>query len=253
MKSILLPLLVFAGAGFAQIVIPDGTRIRVRLDETISSATAEQGQTVELTCTDAVKIGDQVVIPEGARVTGTITEAEAKRRMGRAGKLDFSIDRVKVSDDQWVQLRYTVARKSGESHAIRAGVITAGVAAVFWPAAPVFLLMKGKDITINKGVAYDVYTDENHALHAGTSATVPPTGTIAPSASPAGTTATVAIVSSIPGADIEVDGAFVGSAPATLQMTAGAHRVSVKSGARQWERTVQLTAGSSISLNASFR
>jgi len=123
----------------AQIVIPEGTKIRVRLENTISSATAEEGQIVELSVSEPVKLGDLTVIAEGARVTGTVTEAHEKRRMGRAGKLDFSIDRVKAADNQWVNLRYTVTKKSGESHAVRTGIITAGVAAVFWPAAPVML------------------------------------------------------------------------------------------------------------------
>ncbi|MBI3682259.1 MAG: PEGA domain-containing protein [Acidobacteria bacterium] len=250
MRSNLLLMLLWAGAGLAQIVVPEGTKIRVRLDQTISSATAEEGQTVELTATDAVRIGDVVVVPEGARVTGTITEARSKRRMGRAGKMDFSIDRVKTSDNQWVQLRYTVTKKSGESHAVRTGVITAGVAAVFWPAAPVFLLMKGKDITINKGVTFDVYTDVNHTLNASTSPTVPPSGTGAQAVASVPGTATVIITSSVAGADIELDGGFVGSTPATLQIPAGIHRISVRSGLKVWQRTVQVTAGSSIPLSA---
>jgi hypothetical protein len=73
----------------AQTVIPDGARLRVRLDQTLSSATAGEGQTVELSVTEPVKIEERTVIPEGARVTGTVTEAQEKRRMGRAGKLDF--------------------------------------------------------------------------------------------------------------------------------------------------------------------
>src|SRR4051812_37245869 len=95
----------------AQIVIPEGTKIRVRLENTISSATAEEGQIVELSVSEPVKLGDLTVIAEGARVTGTVTEAHEKRRMGRAGKLDFSIDRVKAADNQWVNLRYTVTKK----------------------------------------------------------------------------------------------------------------------------------------------
>ena len=51
----------------------------------IFSATADQGQAVELSVTEAVKVADQVVIPEGARVTGTITEAQEKRHMGQGG------------------------------------------------------------------------------------------------------------------------------------------------------------------------
>src|SRR5687768_3350794 len=134
----------------AQVTIPQGTKLRVRLEQTLSSATAQEGQTVEFTVADPVKVGDVTVIAESARATGTITEAREKRRMGRAGKLDFSIDRVMVTDNQWVPLRYTVTKKSGESHAVRTGVITAGVAIAFWPAAPVILLMKGKDVSINK-------------------------------------------------------------------------------------------------------
>jgi hypothetical protein len=148
----------------AQIVIPEGTKLRVRLDQTISSATAEEGQTVELSVTDPVLIDDQVVIPEGARVTGVVTQAQEKRRLGRAGKLDFSIERVRCADDQWVPLRYAVTRKSGNSHVISTGILTAGVAAVFWPAAPVFLLRRGADVTINRGVAFDVFTDANHTV-----------------------------------------------------------------------------------------
>jgi hypothetical protein len=154
----------------AQVIIPEGTKIHVRLESTISSATAEEGQTVELRVAEPVRIGEVTVIAEGAHVRGTITEAHPKRRMGRAGKLDFSIDRVKAVDERWVALRYTVNKKSGQSHAVRTGVLTAGVAIAFWPAAPVMLLMRGKDITIHQGVSFDVYTDVNHELAGGATA-----------------------------------------------------------------------------------
>src|SRR3954447_1648728 len=162
--KIVAVLIFVIGVGHAQTTVPEGTKLRVKLESTISSATAEEGQIVELIVSEAVKVGDVTVITEGARVTGTVTEAQGKRRMGRAGKLDFSIDRVRAVDNEWLPLRYTVTKKSGESHSLRTGVITAGVAVVFWPAAPVMLLMKGKDIVINKGVAFDVYTDNNHLL-----------------------------------------------------------------------------------------
>lgn len=247
----------------AQVTIPEGTKLRVRLDSTISSATAEEGQTVELTVWEPVKLGDVTVIAEGARATGTVTEAHEKRRMGRAGKLDFSIDRVKATDNQWVPLRYTVTKKAGESHAVRTGVITAGVAVAFWPAAPVMLLMKGKDVVINKGVAFDVYTDNNHIM--GSSAAVSQAANAAGQASvpaqfspPAnGATgsgsATVTITSTVAGADIEVDGAFVGSTPTTLQLSVGSHKIVVTGNNKSWERTLQVNSGSNISLNATLK
>ena len=51
----------------AQIQLPDGTKIACRLDQTISSATAEEGQRVQLVVTENVKIGDAIAIPQGAR------------------------------------------------------------------------------------------------------------------------------------------------------------------------------------------
>jgi len=258
MEKTIAVVLLSALSCCAQIVLPEGTKIRVRLDQNISSATAEEGQTVEFSATDAVRVGDAVVIAEGARVTGVITQAHEKRRLGRAGKLDFSIDRVRTVDNQWVPLRYTVTKKSGQSHAIRTGVLTAGVAAVFWPAAPVMLLWKGQDVNINRGVAFDVFTDTNHAIGAATAAAgispgpvaPPPPPAMTPGASTVGTSAMVAITSSTASAEIEVDGAFVGNTPTTLQLTTGQHRIVVKSGAKSWQRTLQVASGSTISLNA---
>ena len=231
----------------AQGVLPEGTRLRVRLDQNISSATAEEGQTVELSVTDAIKVGDTIVIPEAARATGTITQAQEKRRLGRAGKLDFSIDRVKSADNQWIPLRYTVTKKSGQSHAMSTGILTAGAAIVFWPAAPVFLLRKGNDITINRGTAFDVFTDANHTVGTITAAV---TGS---SPAPPSTSAAISVISSIAAADIEVDGAFVGNTPTTVKLSPGPHSIVVKHGAKSWQRTLQVNAGSTITLNATLQ
>jgi hypothetical protein len=269
MKKTAVFALLSALACSAQMVVPEGTKLRVRLEQNISSATAEEGQTVELTVTDGVNVGDTAVIAEGARVTGTITQAHEKRRMGRAGSLDFSIDRVKTVDDQWVPLRYTVTKKSGQSHALATGILTAGTAAVFWPAAPVMLLRKGNDVTINRGVSFDVYTDTNHTMTSKAAPPVAPTAVAAahapvatvaaarpaapaaaPSAAPQSGSATISITSSSPSADIEVDGAFVGNTPTSLQLPSGQHRFVVKQGAKSWQRTMQVNAGSTITLNA---
>jgi hypothetical protein len=255
--------IAFSGACFSQVTMPDGTKLRVRLEQPLSSGSAEVGQPVELAVAEAVKVNDVVVIKEGARVTGTVTEAVPKRRMGRAGKLDFSIDRVSALDGQWVPIRYTLQKKSGQSHAVRTGIITAGVAIAFWPAAPVMLLMKGKDITINKGVSFDVFTDTTHVLAmtppgvkpatqaAAAPAAQPPSGTPATPA-PAGGSATVTITASAPGAEIEVNGAFMGNTPTTLALSPGSHQITVKSGSQQWARTIQVTGGSTVSVHAAL-
>ena len=169
--------------------------------------------------------------------------------MGRAGKLDFSIDRVRAIDGEWIPIRYTVNKASGGSHAVSTGVMTAGAAVLFWPAAPAFLLIKGKDVNINKGVVFDAFTDADHVLK-GPASTV--AGTAKPTGSFGGTTgnASVAITSNVPGADIEVDGAFIGSTPTTVSLASGSHQISIKNGNASWQRNLQVSPGSTISLNA---
>src|SRR5262245_53583634 len=147
-RNIMLTGLCMSAAALAQVVVPDGTKVRVRLDQTLSSGTAEEGQTVELSVAEAIRAEGAVVVPEGARATGTVVLAQEKRRMGRAGKLDFSVDRVRAVDGEWLPVRYTMNKRSGDSKAVSTGIITAGVAVVFWPAAPFVLLRHGKDTTI---------------------------------------------------------------------------------------------------------
>jgi hypothetical protein len=248
MRMIFAFLLTVALAA-AEVTIPDGTRIRVRLDQTLSSGTADQGQTVELSVTEAVKINGQLVIPEGSRVTGTVTEAHEKRHMGRAGKLDFSIDRVRSADGEWVPLRYTLNKKSGGSHAVSTGVLTASAAVLFWPAAPAFLLIKGKDVTLNKGMVFETFTDQDHVI-ANLNAAAPPAG--APSNANTTTTgsASVSITSASNGAEIEVDGAYVGSTPTTLTLSPGMHQIAVRVGTEVWQRNLQVNSGSTITVTA---
>ena len=260
--------LVFCTAvpvALAQVILPEGTKVRVRLEQTISSATAEEGQPVQLSATDDVKAADTVVIGQGASCVGSITQAVPKRRMGRTGKLDFSVDRCSTIDGNSIPLRYSITKKEGGSRAATTGVLTAGAAIVFWPAAPVLLLMKGKDVTVNKGIVVDVFTDQKYTLKAPgpgmTQAPAPaaqpyPAQVISgpstgPPTAPAPTqNATVRITSEPDGAEIEVNGAFVGSTPATLQLPSGQQNLTVRKGALSWRRTVQIQGGSNVTVNA---
>jgi hypothetical protein len=272
-----------AAIASAQVGIPDGTKLRLRLDQTLSSATADEGQTVELSVTEPVTVDGVVVIQEGSRATGTVVMAQEKRRMGRAGKLDFSVDRVRAVNGQWLPVRYTLTKKQGDSKAVSTGVITAGVAVVFWPAAPFVLMRHGKDTTINKGTAFEVFIDGNHNMNAvpqqpalaaapqanpmmvaapqqplrpavvpvSTNTFVHPAAQAAP-VTTAGEQATVTIAASDPGADIEINGAFVGSAPTSVKLAPGQYIVTVRKGTQVWQRTLQVNAGSAVSLNAVF-
>ena len=70
---------------------------------------------------------------------------------------------------------------------------------------------------------------------------------------PAAQPASVTVKSTPPGADINVDGKFMGSTPSTIQLAPGEHQVSVeKEGLRPWQRTMTVSAGGNITIDANL-
>jgi len=136
--------------------LEDGTPIKIRIKQTLSSATAQANDRVDFDVLEEIKVGDLVVIPKGSIAWGTVTEAEAKRRMGRAGKLDVNIDSVRLANGDKAALRGVKDVKGG-SHtgAMTGGMVATGL--ILWPAAPLFLLMHGKDVTIPQGTELTVF------------------------------------------------------------------------------------------------
>ena len=225
----------------AQIEIPEGTKVKVRLEQQLSSATADEGQPVQFAVTDDIKVGDVVAIKGESVVNGTVVQAVPKRRMGRTGKLDFSIDAIVASDGGKIPLRYSLVKKEGGSHAVRTGVITAGVAVLFWPAAPFILLAHGKDTVFHKGMTFEVFTDAKYMVKPKQDSLTGP-----------GAKASVIITSEPSGADISIDGAFVGSTPSTIQVAPGLHALKVTKGSLVWERSMSVQSGSTQNVTATL-
>ena len=63
-------------------------------------------------------------------------------------------------------------------------------------------------------------------------------------------TGRVAISADVSGADVFVDGDFVGNTPCTLKLSAGKHQVTVKTGSDSWDRNVLVMEGSDLTLSA---
>jgi hypothetical protein len=238
-------------------VLEDDTPVRLRFNRTVSSADAHVGDTVDFEVLQEISVNGTLVIPKGGLAFGTITEAQAKRRMARGGKLEINIDYVKLLSSEKAALRAVKGGKGGG----HTGVMTAGIVAtgiVFFPAAPFFLFMHGKDITIPKGAEFTAYVNGDVKMDIAkfqplTPSPVSQTSGIASdtnqSASP--TSAKVSLESNPPGADIEADGRFVGNTPSDFQLPEGEHTISVKkTGFKDWERKVQVSDGDNVHLNA---
>jgi hypothetical protein len=65
--------------------------------------------------------------------------------------------------------------------------------------------------------------------------------------------ATVTVKSIPEGADINVDGKFMGSTPSTIQLSVGEHLVLIeKEGLKSWHRTMTVSAGGNVTINATL-
>jgi PEGA domain len=226
----------------------DGTPVKLRLSETISSADAKVNQEIPFEVVEDVKVDDSSVLPKGATAIGTVTEADHKKSMGRAGKLNLSISYARLADNEKVALRATKDTKGGGHVGAMTGAIVA-TSIIFFPAAPLFLFIHGKDITIPQGTEITAFVEgDMHLDMAKFGAAASPQLT----AAVAVTTAqpTVAIDSTPAGADIEIDGSFVGNTPSTVNVALGSHEITVKKkGFADWTKKMNVTGGT-IHLNA---
>src|SRR5690349_18554051 len=172
--------------------LEDGTPIKLRLTRNLTSADATTGDRVDFEVLEDIKVKDVIVVPRGGLALATITEAEHKRRMARGGKLNVNIDDVRLSDGEKAPLRAVKEAKGGGHTGAMTGAII-GTAIVFFPAAPLFLFMHGKDITILKGTEITAYINGDIPLDPKRFATQPTTApeTSAASVQPTAT-ATVA-------------------------------------------------------------
>ncbi len=152
-----------AAAPAVGFLLEDGTPVHLVLSENLSSADAVTGQTVEFEVVDDVIVNGFVVIPHGATAWATVTDAEHKRRMGRAGKLDLNIDKVRLADGEKAMLRAVKDAKGGGHTGAMVGAMVA-TSLVIWPAAPLFLLMHGKDVTIPKGTNISAFVQGDLTL-----------------------------------------------------------------------------------------
>ena len=227
----------------------DGTPVRLRISRNLSSADAKTGETVDFEVLEDVRVGDTVVIPRGSVAIGTVTRGKPKGRMGQAGKLDLAIDHVRTIVGEKVALRGTKENKGGSTTGAMTGAIVAS-SILFFPAAPFFLFMKGKDTKIPKGTEVTAYVSGNTELDAGRYTAAQnifngqlPTNSVG--------LVNVSIKSEPEGADITVGGSFIGNTPSTIYLKSGEHTITVtKPGFKKWERFVRLTAGSNITINA---
>ena len=107
--------------------LPEGTEIQVRLEQALSSKTAQVEDRVEASVALPVSVDGRVVIPAGTRVQGTVTSVQRGERPVKGGKLELRFDSIYLDDRTRKDLRAQVVSVKenldlGGDNARRAGI-----------------------------------------------------------------------------------------------------------------------------------
>jgi hypothetical protein len=213
-----------------RIVVREGTDVKLRFIEALSSKTAHAGDPVTMELAEDLRVNDVTVVHEGAKATGEITVAKKAGMLGKGGDLALQLYYLKAGDNK-IKLRGTKG-KEGDSKVGTAIVLTVLVG--------IFGLMKhGKNAEIPAGTTLTAYVMDDTA--------------IAISSSPASIdqgSGQISFTSEPAGGEIQIDGKFFGNTPAVLALAAGDHKVQVTTAEKAWERTITVSAGSKLVVNA---
>jgi len=86
------------------VTVNDALPFRIVLTEDVA-ANGQEGQALRFTVVDGFKVGDTMVIPPGATVTGSITSEAGKKFLGIGNKMTFRLLQADGVDGQKINVR----------------------------------------------------------------------------------------------------------------------------------------------------
>ena len=109
--------------------VPAGTSIVITVDQAVSSRTGNPGDHFDASLAAPVRIGNEVVIPMGARVVGTVTDAKSAGKFAGKAEITVTLDSVKVNGESY-RLRTSSVTEAGKGRGKRTGIGAGGGAVV---------------------------------------------------------------------------------------------------------------------------
>lgn len=107
------------------LVIKTGTRVSVTLDQSVSSKDANPGDAFEASLSAPITKGDQVVIPRGAHVKGTIVDAKSAGRFKGNASLTLDLESV-TAHGKTYRIRTTTVERASKARGKRTAIGTGG-------------------------------------------------------------------------------------------------------------------------------
>ena len=200
----------------AAVKLADGTPIKLRIGQMLSSADAHTGEVVRLEVAEDVCVGNSVVIFSGTTASAVVTKTNSKKVKGAARQLALSVDSLNLADGTKALLRGTNESQGEKVPADEAK----SRHLTFMPSAPPYPVVNGRDLIIPKGTAVTAYIsgdlllDESRFVSRKPSADNAEAAVPIIAATPVPSQPTELNIFSEPfGAEIDLDGAFIGNTP----------------------------------------
>ena len=111
------------------IVVKAGNKIVITADESVSSKTSNSGDRFDASIAEPVVVGDRVVIPKGAKATGTVIDAKSAGKFKGNAAITVTLKTVTVRGEEY-RLKTTEVTESGKGRGKRTAVGAGGGAAV---------------------------------------------------------------------------------------------------------------------------
>lgn len=194
------------------VVLADGTPVKLRLGSTVASHGVRIGENLELEVAEDVRVGDVVVISKGNVASAEVTNLRSGASNGRGGWIDINLESVTLADGQRVPVR---ASKNKPVRDDQATVVS----------------NTGQDASIAQDTDLTAFINGSQPLD------------LTRLRAASGPTTEVKITSTPPNAEITVDGRLAGSSPYTLHLTAGDHVIVLRIvGFQPWQRKLRVAA-----------
>ncbi|MBZ5564349.1 MAG: PEGA domain-containing protein [Acidobacteriia bacterium] len=252
--------LAVSPAGAAQVRVREGQRVRLKLRNVLTTENVQKDDWIDFDVVDDVVVLNRLVVARGSTAKGKIVKVKgAGKRKAKDASVTFEFVSVRAVDNQEIPIRAVLTKsKKRESMEVEEDSPIPGYT------ERVVGAEKGKEYSAFVDATIMVNAPDTTPAMVGAPAPITPAQT-APQ--PAAATAPVRAsaltlapepaaveFSSTPtGADILIDGNFVGNTPSTLRVTPGRHTVEVRlSGYHAWTRTMVVDPDSHPTVRATL-
>ena len=116
------------------------------------------GDSLDFVVVRDVSVEGFTVIPAGTKARGSVTGVKGRRFLGIGGKVNLKLDSLELVNGDRVGLRaHMEVKGSSNTKLMAAAMIATGL--IFLPAAPVFLLTRGRESTVVKSTEITAHID----------------------------------------------------------------------------------------------